>query len=189
MTGESTPGVGRRMSPMDAASARRLFNGWIAGLARAHTTGLVALARAEGLPAEDALDEVQDAFHRFLMRPDAATLAASPEEARALLATLVRNGARNRRRRHSLVRPHEPIDETLAEDAPSLEEILTLAERHAQLLDCLDELDDARRRVVTLRMLEELGGAEVARTLGLTPGHVAVLLYRAKRDLLRCMTR
>jgi RNA polymerase sigma-70 factor (ECF subfamily) len=40
---------------------------------------------------------------------------------------------------------------------------------------------------VTLRMLEEQPGEDVAAALGITPGHVAVLLHRAKRSLRACM--
>jgi RNA polymerase sigma-70 factor (ECF subfamily) len=42
--------------------------------------------------------------------------------------------------------------------------------------------------VVTLRMLDQVPGEDVARTLGITAGHVAVLLHRAKASLLACMT-
>jgi RNA polymerase sigma-70 factor (ECF subfamily) len=51
-------------------------------------------------------------------------------------------------------------------------------------------MSDGRRssRVVTLRMLEEVSGSEVAVMLDLQPGHVAVLLHRAKHDLVRCMS-
>jgi RNA polymerase sigma-70 factor (ECF subfamily) len=41
---------------------------------------------------------------------------------------------------------------------------------------------------VRLRMLEELSGDHVARELGLRPDHVATLLYRAKKELFRCVT-
>ncbi len=37
-------------------------------------------------------------------------------------------------------------------------------------------------------MLDEVPGDDVARTLGISPGHVAVLLHRAKASLLACMT-
>jgi RNA polymerase sigma-70 factor (ECF subfamily) len=37
-------------------------------------------------------------------------------------------------------------------------------------------------------MLEEASGGDVASKLGLEPGHVAVLLHRAKKELQRCMT-
>jgi RNA polymerase sigma-70 factor (ECF subfamily) len=42
--------------------------------------------------------------------------------------------------------------------------------------------------VVTLRMLDDLPGEDVARLLGVSAGHVAVLLHRAKARLLACMT-
>jgi RNA polymerase sigma-70 factor (ECF subfamily) len=48
-------------------------------------------------------------------------------------------------------------------------------------------LAEAQRAVVTLRMLDELPGEDVARALGLAPGHVAVLLHRAKASLRDCM--
>jgi RNA polymerase sigma-70 factor (ECF subfamily) len=37
-------------------------------------------------------------------------------------------------------------------------------------------------------VLEELSGDEAAEALGVTPGHVAVLLHRARKQLERCMT-
>jgi RNA polymerase sigma-70 factor (ECF subfamily) len=49
------------------------------------------------------------------------------------------------------------------------------------------KLGDAHRHVVTLRVLEELSGDEAARELGVTPGHVAVLLHRARKQLEACM--
>jgi RNA polymerase sigma-70 factor (ECF subfamily) len=49
-------------------------------------------------------------------------------------------------------------------------------------------LGEIQRAVVTLRMLDELPGDDVARALGLKPGHVAVLLHRAKASLRDCMT-
>ena len=36
--------------------------------------------------------------------------------------------------------------------------------------------------------LEELSGDEAAAALGVTPGHVAVLLHRARKQLERCMS-
>ncbi|MBS2016487.1 MAG: sigma-70 family RNA polymerase sigma factor [Deltaproteobacteria bacterium] len=53
---------------------------------------------------------------------------------------------------------------------------------------CLESLNRVQRDVVTLRMLEELSGEEVAEQLALEPGHVAVLLYRAKKSLAPCLT-
>lgn len=167
---------------------RDAFAGLVTTLAQAHLPALAAIARREGLAPVDALDAVQDAFHVFLHLPKARSLLDEPDEARVLLGVLVRNAARNLRRRHHRALPHDELDtEAPADELPPVESMLEQAERQAQLAGCLRQLDDVKRQIVMLRMLEELSGAEVARTLDLAPGHVAVLLHRAKKDLRRCM--
>src|SRR5262245_15301780 len=71
------------------------FIGWVSDLARVHTRALSAVATAEGLSADDALDAVQEAFHTFLNLPEATTLVGDELDARRLLSTIVRNVARN----------------------------------------------------------------------------------------------
>jgi len=71
---------------------------------------------------------------------------------------------------------------------PGVDELILRAEEHIQLQGCVSRLDEIQRRVVMLRMLEEVSGSDVAAMLDLQPGHVAVLLHRAKQGLLRCMT-
>lgn len=74
-------------------------------------------------------------------------------------------------------------------DAPTeAARLLTAIVKTAQLSGCLAGLSEVHRQVVALRVLEELSGADAARALGLTPGHVAVLLHRARAQLERCMT-
>jgi len=141
---------------------------WIASLARDHATRLAAVARREGLAPADALDAVQDALHALIARPDAHALRDRPDQAARALAAIVRNAARNARRRHHRAKPH--------------------VETQAQLAGCLAGLAELHRSVVTLRVLEELSGDEAARALGLTAGHVAVLLHRARKQLERCMS-
>lgn len=170
------------------------FVEWVEQLARTHTRMLTRTAKAEGLSAEDAVDAVQEAFHALLELPQARALfergeQASPDEAPALLATLVRNVSRNLRRRHHRSQPHEELGFALPivdEDA-DLDARIAAAEQRDQLYSCMGQLAEMPKKVVTLRMLEELAGDEVARALGLTPNHVAVLLHRAKKDLLACM--
>jgi RNA polymerase sigma-70 factor (ECF subfamily) len=160
---------------------------WVSALARDHAGRLAAIARREGLGAADALDAVQDGFHTLLARPDAAALRDRPEEAARLLSAIVRNAARNLRRRHHRARPHLELDGSLAATEARPDEALEQATTAAQLVGCMAELGDVHRHVVTLRVLEELSGDEAARELGLTPGHVAVLLHRARKQLERCM--
>ncbi|HSS02412.1 MAG TPA: sigma factor, partial [Kofleriaceae bacterium] len=80
---------------------------WIADLARDHAGRLAGIARREGVMASDALDVVQDAFHTLLARPD---LRAQPDSAPRVLAAIVRNAARNWRRRHHRARRHVALD-------------------------------------------------------------------------------
>ncbi len=158
-------------------------------LVRTHRDHLARIARAEGLGPEDALDAVQDAFEIYLER----TTEASPpsvDDARRVLATITRNAARNARRLHAHARPHvsEPaLLEALPGPTDDTETLLARSQEHARLRGCVATLARIRRAVVTLRLLEGVPGDEVARTLGLSPANVAVLLHRAKHELAACM--
>jgi RNA polymerase sigma-70 factor (ECF subfamily) len=55
------------------------------------------------------------------------------------------------------------------------------------MVGCLDHLGKLQRAVVSLRMLDEVAGEDVAAMLGLPSSHVAVLLHRAKQSLRTCM--
>jgi RNA polymerase sigma-70 factor (ECF subfamily) len=163
------------------------FMGWVSALARTHARKLAAVARAEGLRSEDALDAVQDALRTFLLLPQARSLVDDAEGSEKLLGVLVRNAARNARRRAHRAAPHVPLDPEQADELPPVDELVDRAERHVRLAGCVNMLAELQRRVVQLRVLQELSGAEVAELLGLTPGHVAVQLHRAKKALLRCL--
>jgi RNA polymerase sigma-70 factor (ECF subfamily) len=166
------------------------FDGWVTRLVHAHRARLVAVAGREGLAAEDAFDAAQEAFATFLILPRARELAGD-DEALPTLVALVRNLARNARRLHAVARPHESdavVVDAIADGAPAPDARLAAAEDRGRLARCVGRLADVQRAVVSLRMLEDLPGEDVARTLGLRPGHVAVLLHRAKASLRACMT-
>jgi RNA polymerase sigma-70 factor (ECF subfamily) len=159
----------------------------ISAIARTRRAALAALARAEGCSPEDAVDCVQEAFCTLL---GMARRAEAPDEAQwgASLAVIVRNAARNRRRRHDRARPHDDLDaRPLPDGVPAADEALARAEDCARLRLCVAELCAVQRAVVTLRVLDERPGEDVARALGISAGHVAVLLHRAKRALRACM--
>jgi len=165
--------------------------GGIGALVRQHRGRLAAIARDEGLRASDAFDAVQEAFGRFLSRGDAARLLAAPDEAQRVLAAITRNLARNWRRLSAAARPHDSdpaVLDGLASPEPGVDELLGEAEERLRLQGCVASLADLQRAVVTLRMLEEIDGEGVAAALGISPGHVAVLLHRAKASLAICMT-
>jgi RNA polymerase sigma factor (sigma-70 family) len=184
-----------RVSPTEdgdsaAVGARPGFLEWATRLVHTHRGRLYRLARREGLRDEDALDCVQDAFHTFLVLPQARQLVESNDDSIKLLSVLVRNHARNRRRRHEVARPHDSADETLAllrADALPVDELIAQAEEFALMIGCLDHLGKLQRAVVSLRMVDEVAGEDVAAMLGLPASHVAVLLHRAKQNVRSCM--
>lgn len=145
---------------------------------------LAAIARHEGLEGEDAVDCVQDAFCTFLQL---AMKGEVPQNPGAYLSGIVRNAARNKRRRHHVAKSHEPVTER-ATSGTLPDEELAKAEEHVRLRACVDRLCDTQRAVVTLRMLEERDGEGVAATLGISRGYVDVLLHRARGALFACMT-
>ena len=155
---------------------------------RAERVALVGLARREGLGAEDALDCVHDAFCTFLQLRLRSDLPADAGEHPALLAGIVVNTARNKRRRHHLSRPHHALDALdLRDDAPSTDLLVAHAEESVRLRGCVNRLCKTQRTVVMMRMLDERPGEDVAQALGITRTHVDVLLHRAKASLLVCM--
>jgi RNA polymerase sigma-70 factor (ECF subfamily) len=168
----------------------------ISQLARERRSALAALARAEGVSPEDAVDCVQEALCTLLDRLDPQSgrtigkLPEDPSEWHRSLAVMVKNAARNRRRRRYLARPHVELDE-LPSQAPAsdetIDDVLGRAEEHVRLRACVEELCEIQKSVVTLRMLEEQPGEDVARALGISAAHVAVLLHRAKAALRSCM--
>jgi RNA polymerase sigma-70 factor (ECF subfamily) len=184
MSGTEAREESRRVARPDGSFVR-----WVSELARVHSRGLAAAARKEGLGAEDALDAVQEAFQTFLLLPQARSLVEEPRESASLLGVLVRNAARNMRRRHHRALPHEPFEDepSLVADEVSVEEAIERAEEHVRLLGCVNRLAEMQRHVVRLRMLQEVSGLETAKQLDLEPGRVAVLLHRAKKALLECL--
>jgi RNA polymerase sigma-70 factor, ECF subfamily len=166
------------------------FHGWVSVLVHRHRARLSRVVRREGVRADDALDCVQEAFLSFLSLPQARLLVDLPDDSARMLIILARNIARNRRRRHDYARPHIVDDatiESLPSDAASADEVIAAAEQHAMILGCMATLNEVQRAVVRLRLVDEVAGENVARQLGTTPAHVAVLLFRAKQYLRRCV--
>lgn len=160
----------------------------VSTLLHAERAELARVARREGLGAEDAVDCVQDALCTFLQIAQRGELPEDRAAFPGFLTGIVRNAARNKRRLHHLARPHHAIDEIdPGGDALTGEALVARAEEHVRLRACVDRLCDTQKAVVTLRLLEERRGEDVAATLGITRGHVDVLLHRAKASLRACL--
>lgn len=161
----------------------------LAELARRDRSLLVHVATREGLSPQDALECVQDALCTLLRLQRQGELRAPAGEWAALLGGITRNAARNRRRRHALARPHEPVEDRAKSALPAADELLVRAEAHCKLRACVAELCEIQRSVVLLRLLEEQPGEDVAQALGISRGYVDVLTHRAKAALRSCMLR
>jgi RNA polymerase sigma-70 factor, ECF subfamily len=157
-------------------------------LVRSERGALVAIARAEGLTSEEALECVQDALCTFLNREREGHTSAA-EWALGSIKLTVRNAARNFRRLHFRSKPHDSIDPLREPGGPTLdaETLYERAEDVVRLRLCVAELCSIQRSVVLLRLLEEKSGEDVATLLGLSRGHVDVLVHRAKAALRDCM--
>jgi len=163
----------------------------ITDLVRARRAALVAAARDEGAGPEEALECVQEALCTYLRLERERSLPAGREERAAAAFTMVRNAARNLRSRHHRLKPHHPLDDDarLPDGAPPADELLACAEETVRLRACVQSLCGVQRAVVTLRLLEERSGEDVAAALGLSRGYVDVLVHRAKKALRVCMRR
>jgi RNA polymerase sigma-70 factor (ECF subfamily) len=158
-------------------------------LLRRRRGALASAARAEGVSPEEALECVQDALCTWLRAERDGALPEAAEARAAAAFTMVRNAARNLRRRHFRRKPHLPLeDDRLSAEEPDAESLLAHAEDTHRLRACLATLCTVQRAVVTLRLLDERSGEDVAEALGLSRGYVDVLVHRAKASLRACMS-
>lgn len=153
-------------------------------LVREQRGALLAVARGEGMRPEEALECVQQALLTFLMRDD----EQHGQHAAFTLLAMVRNEARNARRKHA----RRKEQHTLAQHEPEApdgdaEALLLHAEEVVRLRLCVAKLCDIQRAVVTLRLLDERSGEDVASELGLSRSYVDVLVHRARASLHVCM--
>lgn len=171
---------------MRSSPVRTGFTAWVENLAREQTEGLVAVALREGLTGDDAMEAVQEAFITLLALPQARSLAEHREDAAAFLAVIVRNAARQARRRPPRERPPLAVEARL-DDTPSPATLIAAAEQHLAILGCVRKLDEIQRAVVLLRVIEEVASSDAAGILALGPGALAALLQRAKDALQLCI--
>lgn len=165
------------------------FLSWVAGLVHAHRGRMLSYARRRGLDAEDALDAVQDSFVSFLKLPEARGVARTGgDDALKLLTVILRHDILNRRRklaRRSRASGDADV-ERVDSGAETSEEIISRAEELARIEGCILRMQRLQRLVVKLSLLDEQPNEEIAKTLGLAPGHVRVLLHRARHHLRNC---
>jgi RNA polymerase sigma-70 factor (ECF subfamily) len=142
---------------------------------------LVALAVTGAEP--DAEDVCQDAFIAAIERIDDCR---DPERFGAWLLQIVRNRARNYRRREAS-RRLEPLEDGILTGGPLPNDPAEQAELRRRLLAALAMLSEAQREVVLLHDLEGWKHREIADRLGLPPGTVRSHLHHARRQLRKAL--
>ena len=162
------------------------FLSWVAELVHLHRHRLLSFARAQGLDAEAALDCVQDAFVSLMKLPQSRDIAEHNEDAAGLLFVLVKhslsNQRRTQRRREALLAeaPLAPLDPARSE------QLIAEAEHLARVRGCILQMKELQRRVIELSLLDDSSGSDTAEALGISPGHVRVLLFRARAHVKSC---
>jgi RNA polymerase sigma-70 factor (ECF subfamily) len=176
-------------APAGSLHAPPGFVAWVAQLVHRHRARLLTYARRRGLAPADALDVVQDTFASFLTLPEAQSIARVGDDAVKLLTVIARHNILNRRRklaRHDTWPDLDVIDALPSSDTETNEDLLLHAEKLARAYGCLLGMSRLQRAAVVLSTLDEQPGEDVAVSLGVSPGHVRVLLHRARAHVRAC---
>ncbi len=159
---------------------------WFARLVQQHWPRLLHYATKRGLNIEDAMDAVQDSFVTFLTLPAARDVPREGPGALKLLTTLLRHGLQNARRKNLKRQLESPDLVEVADEVPRNGEAqATQSQELARAETCILQMNEMQQHVV-LASIDERPHEDVARALGISPGHVRVLLHRARAHLRRC---
>ncbi len=129
----------------------------------------VLLAHAD---RDDVQDLLQNVFFRALRQ---LHTLRDPASFGGWIATMARNEARMH---HRSARHHVELSDQLPTVAPCASPLET-----DDVLRALRALPERYREPLTLRLVEQIGGAEIARLTGLTHGTVRVYLHHGMRLL------
>lgn len=130
----------------------------------------ILLARVHPADAEDLVQEV------FLAAMNRLSTLRDPEAVGGWLASIARSKAIDHLRSR---KPTVGIAPSLASAAP----LADSGVEARRVLQMIQELPDAYRETLVLRLVEGLTGPEIAEQTGLTPGSVRVNLARGMKQL------
>ena len=151
----------------------------LAGAYHEHYASLVRLASLLLDDVGSCEEVVQDAFVRIWQQ---GAELRSPDKLPAYLRSAVLNGARSRLRRRLVQRRHlatvpPPGSQRAAEDDA------LAGDPDRAVLGALRRLPDRQREVLVLRYYLDLPEAEIAATLGISPGSVKTHAHRGLATL------
>jgi len=169
-------GLTAEASPADATVDADAL---VVQLFQAEGASLVRLARLFVDDRNAAEDLVQEAFIRLRR---SAHRIRDPARAAPYLRSIVLNLARDSNRRGLVsMRHHLPFDDAVA----SVEDEISLRDDQRAVIEALRHLPHRQRDCILLRFYNELGIAEIADTLGLSPNSVKTHLQRGLAALER----
>jgi RNA polymerase sigma-70 factor (ECF subfamily) len=122
-------------------------------------------------------DLLQDVYYRFLR---ASATYESEAHRRNSLFRIATNLARDVHRRHRGRPLHVSSD---VEPVPSTDDIAGRVQRRTDLSRAMESLKPRERAMLWLAYAEGSSHREIAETLGVKPGSVKLLLFRARRRL------
>jgi RNA polymerase sigma-70 factor (sigma-E family) len=165
---DPTPGPARPLQP-------------VPDLAAAYQEHYRSLVRLASLLLDDvgACEEVvQDAFVKVWQRGGALR---TPDRLPAYLRSAVLNGARSQLRHRQVRRRH--LRAAPAPESPAAEADALAGGADGTVLDALRRLPDRQREVLALRYYLDLSEAEIAASLGISPGSVKTHAHRGLQAL------
>jgi RNA polymerase sigma-70 factor, ECF subfamily len=185
MTQASSPETPLRETATRPSEVDGFFS-WVALLVHAHRGSLLGYARRRGFDAEDALDAVQDSFISFLKLPEARHIANVEEDSLKFLTVILRHNLQNRSRLSGRRARALALAEPTEADWVTSDSLIAQAEELSRVHGCIALLARLQRQVVMLSLLDERPREQVARLLGISEGHVRVLLHRARAHIRAC---
>lgn len=152
-------------------------------LVRRHLPRAYAIAKRVLMNQPDAEEAAQDAFNKIWIR------ACDWQPGRAKFTTwmhrIVVNAALDiaRKRHGGAVSDPDAVLATIADASPSVETVLSDAERDQQLHRALSELTAEQRAAITLCYFEQHTNPEAAKLMGINIKALEGLLVRARKKL------
>ncbi|MFY9913308.1 MAG: SigE family RNA polymerase sigma factor [Nocardioidaceae bacterium] len=143
----------------------------------AHYTSLVRLAALLVRHSGEAEEIVQDAF---VAMHDKWRRMRDPDKALGYLRRTIVNRARSAHRHHLVVVKHATDK---IEDAASAESHAMAAHTRAEVMAALHNLPTRQREVLVLRYYSDFTEAQIADTLGISPGAVKSHAHRGMSTL------
>jgi RNA polymerase sigma-70 factor (ECF subfamily) len=128
-------------------------------------------------------DILQESFTKFLEHYGADNNSAS------LLYTIARNSvldnARNKKRM-------ETLDEHMMHSREDQERVFMIREEYRQVMECIEQLSNNEREIISLATDGDLTYRQIARIVGISENNVKVKIHRTRlklREMMQTQTR